>query len=267
MTDAPQDPQLEPVPEPSVLDYLKSRLFPGRHPRVEISRPSPSPTSRVEGSTVVEQAPETTAASASPMAAEKPQTSPTHPPADKRTFNRLPWRALMALGLALLAQSFYEPPASRATLGSVLYLVAAAVLAWSALRGEWVLAPPPADVEGKDPLSYRRMALIASIPLATLAFLFFGGNLFTRFQFDVVAGCHWAVRVVPVVARSGERLRLAASAPPFRAAGLEYSNQSAGHCSCWRRFSWPCSSVCITSSRPPRSLSAITPRSSWMCTT
>ena len=89
---------------------------------------------------------------------------------------------MIALGLALLAQSFYEPPASRATAGSILYVVAAAVLAWSALRGEWILPSPPAAVAGIDPLSYRRMALIASIPLATLAFLFFGGNLFTGFN-------------------------------------------------------------------------------------
>jgi len=163
MTDDSHDPQFEPVPEPSVLDYLKSKLLPGRHAAVEI----PAPGSRAEESL---------------SAAETVETATSPPSPNRNLLGRLPWRALIALALALLAQRFYEPPGSRATSGNILYVVAAAVLAWSASRGEWTLPSPPAAIPGVEPLSYRRKALIASILLATLAFLSFGGNLFTGFN-------------------------------------------------------------------------------------
>jgi hypothetical protein len=93
-----------------------------------------------------------------------------------------PWRSLAALGLGLLGQSFYEPPGAHAVAGSFLYGLAVGLLVWSAVGGEWRLPDPRSDVLASDPLSYRRGALIASIPLAFLAFLSFGGNLYTPFN-------------------------------------------------------------------------------------
>jgi hypothetical protein len=168
----PHDPQFEPTHEPSVLDYLKSRLWPRKHVAVEVPAPSVNPPRAAD----------------SRMATPEVETSASPDSVNKNILNRLPWRAVIALGLALLAQSFYEPPGSRATAGSILYVVAGAVLAWSAVGGEWILSSPPAAVGGIDPLSYRRIALIVSIPLACLAFLFFGGNLFTRFNLTLWLG-------------------------------------------------------------------------------
>ncbi len=163
MTDEQPVSHTEHPLEPSVLDYLKARLLPGRHMAVEIPALSPrqEKTENIPPDPVALTAP--TAASGASVI-------------------RLPWRALLALGCALLAQSFYEPPSPRGMAGSIVYIVSAALLVWSALRGEWTLATPPDAVAGTDPLTYRGVALLASIPLAMLAFLFFGGNLFTGFN-------------------------------------------------------------------------------------
>ncbi len=163
MTDDPPVSHTGPPPEPSVLDYLKARLLPGRHMAVEIA-------ALPAGQRQTENIPPDPGEAVAPSAATR------------EPLLRLPWRALLALGCALLAQSLYEPPGPRGTGGSIVYIVSAALLVWSALRGEWTLAARPEAVAGIDPLTYRRVALLASIPLAMLAFLFFGGNLFTGFN-------------------------------------------------------------------------------------
>ena len=160
MTD---DPHFESPPEPSVLDYIKSRLLPGHHAAIAI----PAPT-----------LPE--AASSPRLTA--PEAGVPRSPAHANLLAAFPWRSLTALAVAIVAQRLFEPPAPQAIAGSILYVVAAAVLLWSALRGEWTLPDTKATLAGVDPLTYRRVGLMLSIPLATLAFLFFGGNLFTSFN-------------------------------------------------------------------------------------
>jgi len=93
---------------------------------------------------------------------------------------RLPWRSLVALGLALVAQISLEPRPNRGwALGVFLYLLAAGWLVWSALRGEWQPAALPVDT--KQPEDYRVRAhwLYLSLPLALLAFLALSGNRFS----------------------------------------------------------------------------------------
>jgi hypothetical protein len=163
MTEDPRETNIEPPGEPSVLDYIKSRLWPHRYAAVDISAPEPRDLESPSGPRTVEPASTVAGAREGVLAG-------------------WPWRSLVALGLGLLAQSLYEPPGMQGIAGSFLYAVAAGFLVWSAVRGEWRLPDPPADVPGTDPLSYRRGALIAAIPLAILAFLFFGGNLYTPFN-------------------------------------------------------------------------------------
>ncbi|MFN2118823.1 MAG: ArnT family glycosyltransferase [Anaerolineales bacterium] len=163
MTENPQETQTEHSGEPSVLDYIRSRLSPHRHAAIEIPAAEPRPL----------HGPELPRASVE---------NPAEIGAKEAVLAGWPWRSLVALGLGLLAQSLYEPPGTHAVAGSFLYVLAVGFLAWSAVRGEWSLPNIPADVPGSDPLSYRRGALIAAIPLAVLAFLFFGGNLYTPFN-------------------------------------------------------------------------------------
>ncbi|HQM55287.1 MAG TPA: hypothetical protein PLX29_07365, partial [Anaerolineaceae bacterium] len=98
--------------EPSLLDYLKSqlnlsRLFRGeQNPLVAPDLPS----------------------------AEEEEPEPT-----KRKFilASLPWRSLLALGLALSGQRFFEPGAALPRLGIGFYLVAGGLLVAALLKGEW----------------------------------------------------------------------------------------------------------------------------------
>lgn len=202
MTPEPETPTSESPREPTVLDYLKSRLSFGRGRRIEIPAPAfekveaqpapPEPSSA--DSRAVSAAPSpsmglTAASGTGPQAAAigqpsfagtvSPVASSASAAAAVATF---PWRSLLALALALLAQNFYEPPHPSVTAGTALYVAALALAAWAALRGEWLLAPLRESSTGVDPLTFRRSAFLLSLPFAVLAFLFFSGNKFTLFN-------------------------------------------------------------------------------------
>ena len=163
MTDdsKPLDP--DPCQEPSVLDYIKSKLSFGRGARIEI----PEYQKAAAGAQSVIQTP------ALPGSGTSTRTS---------AVIALPWFSLGALGLALTGQRFFEPPRTSATGGIVFYIAALGLLLWAGIRGEWALAALPEDSSAKDPLTFHRLAFLISIPFAALAFLFFTGNLFTGFN-------------------------------------------------------------------------------------
>jgi hypothetical protein len=158
-----QSSNLDSPQEPSVLDYLKSKLSFGHGVRIEIPE-----YHEVEVDTWTDLQP-----SALPGLDASSRSSVSIP---------IPWFALGALGLALFAQFFFEPPNPSAVGGIAFYLVAFGLLLWAGLRGEWVLSPLAESSPAKDPLTFRRIAFIFSIPFAGLAFLFFTGNLFTGFN-------------------------------------------------------------------------------------
>ncbi|HEY9151534.1 MAG TPA: glycosyltransferase family 39 protein [Anaerolineales bacterium] len=150
--------------EPSVLDYVKSKLSFGRRPKVEI------PESHEAESKTESVAPQFIETEAVRPAVVKRQPS-----------TPFPWLSLIALGLALLAQRMFEPQPSVMT-GIALYLMAFAFLLWSVLRGEWKLLSLAESSAGNDPLTFHLIAFLISIPFAVLAFFFFSGNLFTYFN-------------------------------------------------------------------------------------
>jgi len=165
--------------EPSILDYLKSRLNPWQKEKVEIPRvselpgdetPTPDPSSTQEGSSA---SPELSLASDSAEEGVREITiklrMPTH----------VPWRTFLALVLGLIAQRFLEPPANSFMLAIGLYCIALLFLGSAFMVKEFAL-PDFAEVPGRtDPQSYRRNALIISIFLALAAFILFTDNLFT----------------------------------------------------------------------------------------
>ncbi|HUI87463.1 MAG TPA: glycosyltransferase family 39 protein [Anaerolineales bacterium] len=151
--------------EPSVLDYLKSKLSFGRKPRIEIPK---FQRAESDARAVVPEFVETKVVHAA---------TARHLPAVA-----FPWLSLVAVGLALLAQRMFEPPNPAALTGIAFYLLALAALLWAILRSEWSLAPLAESSSGNDPLTFRPYAFLISIPLAVLAFLFFTGNLFTLFN-------------------------------------------------------------------------------------
>ena len=109
-------------------------------------------------------------------------------PAVSEALASIPWRSLGALGLALLAQSVLEPPTRAATAGGLVYALALGLLLWAALRGEWRLPAVSGEAAGNDPLTYRRLAFIISVPVAVLAFLALGGNLFNGLNLTLWLG-------------------------------------------------------------------------------
>ncbi|MFH1905842.1 MAG: glycosyltransferase family 39 protein, partial [Chloroflexota bacterium] len=158
--------------EPSVLDYVKSKLkFWQRGEKVVI--PMPRMSDSGEG---VETAP-------APV-------TPTPPPATPNPQLAIPWRSLLALALALAGQRTFEPPHTTALTGIVLYIAAIGMLLWAYLRGEWTLPPLAESLIPAESLNrpespnrsftVRRTPLIIAGPLALAAFLAFGGNLFTN---------------------------------------------------------------------------------------
>jgi hypothetical protein len=139
--------------EPSVLDFLKSRLAFRRSGQIEIP-PAPEPEPRQDSPT------------------EGRQSAPG-------TDRPLPWRALGALLAALLAQHSFEPPDPAVSTGIALYLIAFALLCWAILGHEWDLAPLAETEGGNDPLTVRWLPFVLSAILLIPAFILFGGPQLT----------------------------------------------------------------------------------------
>src|SRR5688572_26905521 len=149
----------EPIEEePSVLDYVKSLLRFGGAERISLPK-------------FVEQE------KSAPVSSDRSTI------AYLRSLARFPWRSLLALLLALLGQSLFEPPPpppDSMQLGYVFFLAALSLLGWAIYVAEWTLAPHAPTAEGTDPLTYRPLALFISILLGVWALVTLGGNLFTK---------------------------------------------------------------------------------------
>lgn len=151
--------------EPTVLDYVKSKLIPWKHNPVAY----PAVESQ-EATTLAE--PTSLQPELSPTASEQARALPLAA--------AWPWRPLLALALALIAQRSLEPGPNRTwTTGALFYLLSAALLIWTIWREEWSIAALPKDERSPEPLSIHVNALLFGIPLALAAYLAFGGNLFT----------------------------------------------------------------------------------------
>lgn len=160
--------------EPSVLDYVKSRLMPWKYPHVSI------PEEREAGSQKVEERPEKgqilALAGVEGQGAGGSASDQTDIREVEGTRTRLPWRSLAALILALAAQLSMAPGPERSSLpGATLLAAATACLAWAYWRGEIRLAAAPAVVEPPDPPVVNLWPLAASLLSGVIAFISFAG--------------------------------------------------------------------------------------------
>jgi len=160
MSDNSQQPDRPPFDEPSVLDYIKS-LFRSGGERIQLPK-------------FVEQP----AISDQQLAVSESSTVEESQPINTQT--PFPWRSLLALGLALLGQRFFEPPPTAIPFGIGLYIVAFSALGWAIYRGEWNLTSHANGSDESDPLTYRRWNLVLGVTLGLIAFTMLGGNLFTK---------------------------------------------------------------------------------------
>lgn len=148
--------------EPSVLDYVKSKVKFWQKGQVEV----PTPMAQVAIKEATEVLPEERARLRTPI----------------------PWRSLLALGIAIIAQQTFEPvPGEDRTwiTGTVLYLAAFGLLLFAYRRGEWTIPSLRLPETAKDPLTVRWPAFIASIILSTVTFYLMKGNRFTTLNFTL----------------------------------------------------------------------------------
>lgn len=149
--------------EPSVLDYLKSKLMPWKGRKIEIPAP--------------DEIPAPAAVQSAPMEAEEP---PTAAASVARPVYHWPWRMLLALVLAVAAQRLLEPAGERsATVSAALYLMAAAFAVWALIAREWQPVVLQDEVEHPMVTSVQRNPLLFGVPLLVLTFIAFGGDRFT----------------------------------------------------------------------------------------
>jgi 4-amino-4-deoxy-L-arabinose transferase-like glycosyltransferase len=150
--------------EPSVLDYVKSKLTPWKYPAVKLLPEEPTSTELL----------------AEPKPSEGPQIQEAHETVPIRLRRPWPWRTLLAAVIALFAQRSLEPSPNRSLeMALVIYLLSIAFLGWAFFAGELSLPDMPADERHDEPQTVHTTSLLISIPLALAAFLAFSGNLFT----------------------------------------------------------------------------------------
>jgi hypothetical protein len=185
--------------EPSVLDFLKSKLMPWKGVHIEFPR-AEATSEKIEETSVVSEISSDIPKDISEIqpieSSASLDTSPTRAiGAEVAPKPRMPWRILLAVVLALIAQSSLEPGPNRSwEPGAVLYGVAAIFLAWGMLKeiGDRI----ELDKVGRDTQSMRTYelrsekldsrpfivqpyALIIALPFILLAYVTFGANLFT----------------------------------------------------------------------------------------
>lgn len=159
----------EPLKEPSVLDYVKSKLNPWQKEKIEIPLRYDSETFPQGEETASE-----------PASAEEAGKMPRPGFALKLPAHR-PWRTTLAIGAALFAQwtieSAGKPIETQPLLLAIgAYLLAFGLLAWALLVNEFALPEAEAIEPKTDPQTFRRVAFLISIVLAGLAFTQFGKN-------------------------------------------------------------------------------------------
>lgn len=192
---APQEPK-----EPSVLDYLLSRLMPGRADKIELDT-SEAPSAPAAAPALV------TPSIANEIAADETNITVTPPTTniepEPRTINisfqvpqSIPWRTPIALLAALIGQFALDPTGfsfgidtggslretdfqGAALRGVVFYGIAILFLLWAYISREFQLPSLPDDGDATDPLTMRLALLGAGGGLSLLAFFAFSNNLFT----------------------------------------------------------------------------------------
>jgi 4-amino-4-deoxy-L-arabinose transferase-like glycosyltransferase len=145
--------------EPSVLDYLKSKLSPWSRETLALPAQDEEPSNQTDGPTLAE--------SASPVV--------SHP---------VPWRPILAVGFAILGQSFLESPAAQPVPALAFYFVALLLLAWTVLRGEWKMPDLRYSDPAEDSGVFRPVSFALACAFALVAFTLFGENsIFDLFVF------------------------------------------------------------------------------------
>ena len=162
--------------EPTVLDYVKSKLFFWRGESIQIP-PLEDIESDRQAPPVLEDVKrgEMVSVRERPASAAVSERSFALSASVKGAF----W-IFAPLLLALVAQFALEPPSRAWRSGLFFYVWATGVLIWGILRRSWTLTMPETRLlERLEAPDVRAVPLVVSIVSGLIAFLAFGGNRFT----------------------------------------------------------------------------------------
>lgn len=152
--------------EPSVLDYVKSKL--GMGEKIKF------PTDEVA---IAEKKAEKKAQVLESVPLSEPVRSSALEPKEK-FLNKFPVLVLVALFFGIVGQRAFEPPDRSVSAGISFYFVAFSLLGLAYYRDEWRLPSLRKSEIGPYYLGYKKFAFLLAIPLALAAFATFGGNSF-----------------------------------------------------------------------------------------
>jgi hypothetical protein len=173
--------------EPSVLDYVKSRLMLWRGKSLDIPASSERqfdpgltsapPDDQGPGGQTLQQG----------EAILTPQAAPT-----RQALIRWPWRSLSALALACIAQWMLEPRPNpdRWQLAFFFYLGAMVFLGFAVWHKEWQLAVTPNAVDHQETLDFHLPTFLVGVVFLSLAFFLFGAP-FSDNQFNPLNTFLW----------------------------------------------------------------------------
>ena len=158
--------------EPSVLDYVKSKLAFWKQSTLEIPElPAvAAPAENGKELLTVERA---------------------HAPVHAGRLFRFPWLTLAPLALALVAQTLLEPPNRRVMEAVVLYFLAAVFLVVAYLREEVRPGLPQAGQVLPDELHFRHEGLVVGAALLLFSFLTFGIPVIQQHDFNLLNTSLW----------------------------------------------------------------------------
>jgi hypothetical protein len=142
-------------PEPSVLDYLKGKLFPRRNPPVEI----PEDETIINGEEVE---------SRSVKIVEKIAGG------NRRFF----WLLILITSLVIIGQKFLEPPNRSIPLALAFYCGAVLLIIWNWFRSRFVVDLYPTEELETEPRRFRLTYLTIAIASGGLALVLFANNDF-----------------------------------------------------------------------------------------
>ncbi len=161
-------------PEPSVLDYIKGKLFPGSNPAVEIPDASTRPDS-IEPIKFKEVKPIRKTGS---------------------SINRNFWNLILILTFLLIGQRLLEPPDKSVVIALVFYACAVGLIIWLWFHGRFETDLYSYKEEEASPDStFRPVYFYASLGTGILAIILFTGN-----EFNWINVAVWSISIICLIA-------------------------------------------------------------------
>lgn len=152
--------------EPSVWDYVKSKLMPWKGIKIILPPPESSAEETDKQLDLVDGV----------ISSETAEIEVDQPTVKKAEQIRLPWRSLGALLLAILAQLMLDTPSRSEGVAVAGYILAAGLAIWAILSREWTLPEIPEPTVGEITTTFRARLFLLSLPLLLMAFITFGSG-------------------------------------------------------------------------------------------